>query len=188
MNSSPNSDRSRLARELHDGLAQELAAIGYILDSVIGKENLDQKSRSELRGLRSSISGLIDQVRNEIFDLRNNSRQSFSEAIKSQLETLLSGNDISYRLQGDSEIIQDHQYQLIRCIRELILNSISHSNCKNVEITLSSELIIYSDDGVFEESSNQTRFGLIGMSERLAAIGGQLKRQASTFTIKLPTK
>ena len=138
--------------------------------------------------MRSSISGLIDQVRNEIFDLRNNSRQSFSEAIKSQLETLLSGNNISYRLQGESEINQDHQYQLIRCIRELILNSISHSNCKNVEITLSSELIIYSDDGAFEESNNQTRFGLVGMSERLAAIGGQLNREASKFTIQLPTK
>ena len=68
MNSSPNSDRSRLARELHDGLAQELAAIGYKLDSIIGRENLDQSSRSDLRGLRSAISGLIDQVRNEIFD------------------------------------------------------------------------------------------------------------------------
>ena len=45
MNSSPNSDRSRLARELHDGLAQELAAIGYKLDSIIGQENLNQKSR-----------------------------------------------------------------------------------------------------------------------------------------------
>jgi len=188
MNSSPNSDRSRLARELHDGLAQELAAIGYKLDSVIGKENLEQTARNDLRKLRSTITALIEQVRNEIYELRSNSNRSFAEAIRSQLETLLSGNDISYRLQGDSEINQDHQYQLIRCIRELILNSISHSNCKNVEITLSSESIIYSDDGVFEESNNQTRFGLIGMSERLAAIGGQLNRQASTFTIKLPTK
>jgi signal transduction histidine kinase len=186
MNSSPNSDRSRLARELHDGLAQELAAIGYKLDSVIGKENLDQKSRSDLRGLRLNISGLIDQVRNEIFDLRNNSKQSFSEAVKTQLDTLLGGSEISYRLQGESEINNDHQYQLIRCIRELILNSISHSKCKNIEIKLSGDLITYSDDGVFDESTNQSRFGLIGMNERLAAIGGQLIRQASTFTIKLP--
>jgi NarL family two-component system sensor histidine kinase LiaS len=87
MNSSPNSDRSRLARELHDGLAQELVAIGYKLDSVIGRETLDQNSRTELRRLRSTITAVIDQVRNEIFELRNNSDQSFTESTKSQLET-----------------------------------------------------------------------------------------------------
>ena len=78
MNSSPNSDRSRLARELHDGLAQELAAIGYKLDSVIGKENLEQSARSDLRKLRSTITALIEQVRNEIYELRHNSNRSFA--------------------------------------------------------------------------------------------------------------
>jgi signal transduction histidine kinase len=40
MNSSPNSEQTRLARELHDGLAQELAALDYMLDKVFGDENL----------------------------------------------------------------------------------------------------------------------------------------------------
>ena len=188
MNSSPNSDRSRLARELHDGLAQELAAIGYILDSVIGSENLDQNSRSDLRGLRSTISGLIDQVRNEIFELRNNSNLSIAEVIKSQAQTLLSGTEISFNITGECDIDRDYKYELSRCIRELILNSISHSNCKNIEITLSNELITYLDDGVFNESFTQSRYGLIGISERLNRIGGEVDRNGSTFTIKMPTK
>ena len=110
MNSSPNSDRSRLARELHDGLAQDLAAIGYKLDSVIGKENLEQTALNDLRRLRSTITALIEQVRNEIYELRNNSNRSFAEAIKSQLETLLSGTEISFRLQGECEISKDDHY------------------------------------------------------------------------------
>ncbi|NBU93148.1 MAG: histidine kinase [Actinobacteria bacterium] len=114
MNSSPNSDRSRLARELHDGLAQDLVAIGYKLDSVIGRENLDQNSRTELRRLRSTITGVVDQVRNEIFELRNNSNQSFIESIKSQLETLLTGSEITYELQGKCEVSKDDKYDLIR--------------------------------------------------------------------------
>ena len=52
MNSSPNSERSRLARELHDGLAQELASLGYRLDQIIGDSNLDNKNRYFLRELR----------------------------------------------------------------------------------------------------------------------------------------
>ena len=188
MNSSPNSDRSRLARELHDGLAQELAAIGYKLDSIIGRENLDQKSRSDLRVLRSNISGLIDQVRNEIFELRNNANLSFSEAIKSQAQTLLSGIEISFNITGECSVNSDYKYELSRCIRELILNSISHSNCKNIEIKLSDQFITYADDGVFDESFAQSRFGLIGVSERLVGIGGELKRNGSVFTIELPAK
>jgi NarL family two-component system sensor histidine kinase LiaS len=188
MNSSPNSDRSRLARELHDGLAQELVAIGYKLDSVIGRETLDQNSRTELRRLRSTITGLIDQVRNEIFELRNNSDQSFTESTKSQLETLLTGTEITYQLQGQCEVSKDDKYDLIRCIRELILNSISHSNCTKIELTLSEGLIIYSDDGAFSEKNSQSSFGLIGISERIARLGGELNRNDSTFTIKLPKR
>ena len=188
MNSSPNSDRSRLARELHDGLAQELAAIGYKLDSVIGKENLEQTARNDLRKLRSTITALIEQVRNEIYELRNNSNRSFAEAIKSQLETLLSGTEISFILQGECEISENDHYELIRCIRELILNSISHSNCMNIQILLSDKSIIYSDDGQFHETPNNLSFGLVGISERLSRLGGQLNREASKFTIKLPTK
>jgi len=45
MNSSPNSERSRLARELHDGLAQELASVGYQLDQLVGDPTLDNKNR-----------------------------------------------------------------------------------------------------------------------------------------------
>ena len=188
MNSSPNSDRSRLARELHDGLAQELAAIGYKLDSIIGRENLDQSSRSELRGLRSTISGLIDQVRNEIFELRNNSNLSLPEAIKSQAQTLLSGSEISFNITGECSIKSDYKYELSRCIRELILNSISHSNCRNIQINLSDQFITYGDDGVFDESIAQSRFGLIGISERLVGIGGEFRRNGSVFTIQLPAK
>ena len=186
MNSSPNSDRTRLARELHDGLAQELAAIGYKLDSVIGRENLDQRSRSELRLLRSTISGITDQVRNEIFELRHNSSQSFSEAIRTQAQNLLTGKEISFDLTGECEISSDHKYELFRCIRELILNSISHSNCRNIQINLTNKLITYQDDGVFNETASQSGFGLIGMNERLNIIDGQISRDGSIFTIRLP--
>jgi len=188
MNSSPNSDRSRLARELHDGLAQELAAIGYKLDSVIGKENLDQSARNDLRRLRSTITALIEQVRNEIYELRTNSDRSFVDAIRSQLETLLSGTEISFSLQGECEVSKDDHYELIRCMRELVLNSISHSNCMSIQISFSDKSIIYSDDGQFHELPSNLSFGLIGISERLARLGGQLKREASTFTITLPSK
>jgi two-component system, NarL family, sensor histidine kinase LiaS len=186
MNSSPNSDRSRLARELHDGLAQELAAIGYSLDSVIGQESLSNKPRTQLRALRLNISALIEQVRNEIYELRSNTNRTFSESIRSQCESLLTGTSISYEIQGDSEISKDINYEILRCLRELILNSIEHSNCQNIEIKLSDNLITYADNGTFKSTINNMSFGLSGLRERVENFGGRLIQNNSLFQIKLP--
>ncbi len=186
MNSSPNSDRSRLARELHDGLAQELAAIGYKLDSVIGHESLEQAARTQLRVLRSSISALIDQVRNEIFELRNETNLSFTESINSQVEILLVNTNISFQLLGEFEVGNDIKYEVIRCIRELVLNSIAHSNCQTIQIKLSDKQIQYSDDGVFAETQSRNSYGLIGLQERLTKIGAKFERNGSKFEIKFP--
>ena len=79
MNSSPNTERTRLARELHDGLAQELAAFGYRLDQVIGDENLGNSNRASLRELRLSLSSIINQVRDEIYELRSNKSKEFHQ-------------------------------------------------------------------------------------------------------------
>ncbi len=185
MNSSPNSDRSRLARELHDGLAQELAAIGYKLDSVIGSESLEQGSRTQLRVLRSNISALIELVRNEIFELRNEINRSFSQAINSQAETLLADTNISFQINGEVSVNKQDSYDLLRCIRELILNSVAHSNCKNINIHLADKLIKYSDDGEFIESRGVSNYGLIGLQERLAKLNASFNRDGSTYEIKL---
>ena len=186
MNSSPNSDRSRLARELHDGLAQELAAIGYSLDSVIGQESLGNQPRTQLRALRSNISALIELVRNEIYELRNETSRTFSESIKSQCESLLTGTNISFEIQGESDISKDINYEILRGLREMILNSIEHSNCKNIEIKLSDNLITYTDDGTFKSTANNMNFGLSGLRERVENLGGELIQNNSLFQIKLP--
>ena len=186
MNSSLNTDRSRLARELHDGLAQELAAIGYSLDSVIGEESLGSKPRTQLRALRSNISALIEQVRNEIFELRNDTNRTFAESIKSQSESLLTGTNISFELQGEAQIAKDLNYDLLRSLRELILNSIEHSDCKNIKIELSDNLIIYSDDGTFKSTVSNMNFGLSGLRERVENFGGKLIQNNSVFQIQLP--
>jgi len=89
MNSSPNSERSRLARELHDGLAQELASVGYQLDQLVGDPTLDNKNRRVIRDIRFSLSGLINQVRDEIFELRHESSKSRAKAVIRLLQNRL---------------------------------------------------------------------------------------------------
>ena len=180
MNSSPNSERTRLARELHDGLAQELAAFGYRLDSVIGDDNLDSKNRSTLRELRLSLTAIINQVRDEIYALRNENRKSFYQQVSEQIQSLLSDSSITYEVSGETNINSANQFELLRVIRELVINAKRHSNCTMIKILLTPKEITIKDNGGGGVSDKNNSFGMVGVSERLALIGARMKIESTS--------
>ena len=185
MNSSPNSERTRLARELHDGLAQELASLGYRLDQIIGSSNLDNINRTPLRQIRFSISGLINQVRDEIFELRTNESKSFKAQLDQQLPTILSHTKITYEIHGEIEVKSNQRFELMRAVRELIFNAMRHADCSVIQIRLTSKQIAIEDNGVGGVIEKQHSYGLLGVRERLAEIGAliDIKSQSTGSTI-----
>ena len=185
MNSSPNSERTRLARELHDGLAQELASLGYRLDQIIGSNNLDNVNRAPLRQIRFSISGLINQVRDEIFELRTNESKSFKAQLDQQLSTILSLSDITYEIHGEIEVKSNQRFELMRAVRELIFNAMRHADCSVIQISLTNNQIEIEDNGVGGVIEKQNSYGLLGVRERLAEIGAliEIKSESTGSTI-----
>jgi NarL family two-component system sensor histidine kinase LiaS len=185
MNSSPNSERTRLARELHDGLAQELASLGYRLDQIIGSNNLDNVNRAPLRQIRFSISGLINQVRDEIFELRTNESKSFKAQLDQQLSTILSLSDITYEIHGEIEVKSNQRFELMRAVRELIFNAMRHADCSVIQISLTNNQIEIEDNGVGGVIEKQNSYGLLGVRERLAEIGAliDIKSESTGSTI-----
>ena len=189
MNSSPNTERTRLARELHDGLAQELASLGYRLDQIIGSNNLDNINRTPLRQIRFSISGLINQVRDEIFELRTNESKSFKAQLDQQLSTILSHSEITYEIHGEIEIKSNQRFELMRAVRELVFNAVRHADCSVIRIKLTSNQIEIEDNGVGGVNEKQNSYGLLGVKERLEAIGALIEIKSgstgSTILISL---
>jgi len=185
MNSSPNSERTRLARELHDGLAQELASLGYRLDQIIGSNNLDNINRTPLRQIRFSISGLINQVRDEIFELRTNEIKTFKAQLDQQLSTILSHSDITYEIHGEIEVKSNQRFEIIRAVRELIFNAMRHADCSVIQISLTNNQIEIEDNGVGGVIEKQNSYGLLGVRERLAEIGAliDIKSESTGSTI-----
>ena len=175
MNSSPKSERTRLARELHDGLAQELSAFGYQLDQIIGDQKLDNKNRGLLRQSRFSLSGIISQVRDEIYELRNENLKAFSQQLDDQIASLLSASEINYQMSGDIEVKSAIKFELLRAIRELVLNARYHANCENINIALAEKVITISDDGIGGFEKKEKSFGITGVIERLGLINAELK-------------
>jgi signal transduction histidine kinase len=185
MNSSPNSERSRLARELHDGLAQELASLGYRLDQIIGDSNLDNKNRYSLRELRFTLTCLINQVRDEIFELRTNSIKGLKQQLDDQISVLLSGSDIDYEIVGDAEIESNKRFELIRAVREIVINARRHSGCSQITINLSNEKIVISDNGSGGVTEKTNSYGLTGVQERLTQIGALLSSESNSTGTKM---
>ena len=171
MNSSPNSERTRLARELHDGLAQELAAFGYRLDQVIGDENLGNSNRTTLRELRLSLSSIINQVRDEIYELRSNKSKEFDQQLTEQIEALLADSQIKLEITGQISIKPEDKFELLRAIKELVLNAKRHASCSLISIQLTNNMIVIKDNGQGGVTRKNNSYGIDGVKERLNLIG-----------------
>ena len=180
MNSSPNSERTRLARELHDGLAQELAAFGYRLDQVIGDENLGNSNRTTLRELRLSLTALINQVRDEIYELRSDKSKDFNQQLFEQIDTLLSGSEITLEIDGKITVKPEIKFELLRATKELVLNAKRHANCSVISIQLADDLITIKDNGEGGVTPKSNSFGIEGVKERLNLIGFKMQIISNT--------
>ena len=180
MNSSPNTERTRLARELHDGLAQELAAFGYRLDQVIGDENLGNSNRASLRELRLSLSSIINQVRDEIYELRSNKSKEFHQQLTEQIDAVLAGSEIKLVIDGQISIKSEHKFELLRAIKELVLNAKRHASCSLISIQLRPDLITIEDNGLGGVIKKSDSYGIDGVKERLNLIGLTMQITSNT--------
>ena len=67
-------ERNRIARELYDAFAKDLAEVSFRLDETIGLNSTNAQTRESLRTIRSSVTQLIDRsrhLREEKFELTN---------------------------------------------------------------------------------------------------------------------
>jgi len=171
-------ERRRIARDLHDGLAQELAFIATtargIADSDSGNSGFRQLASAAERGLgesRRAIASLSDQRGEEPFD------RALVQTVEEVAQRL--GTRVVIDAEPAGRIPQDRQEQLLRIVREAVTNAARHSaaNVVRVQFTNGHGLVLkVEDDGVgFDPTATDASgFGLVTMRERAAAVGGEL--------------
>ncbi len=103
-------ERERLARQIHDGIAQELVALGFRVDRL--KRLPDEEMRTEAVVLRAEVSRILADVRSHIGDLRLTVRPEggLGAAVTSQLQVFgaASGAAITLRLSESSFRLPAH--------------------------------------------------------------------------------
>ena len=170
-NSLPNStERLDLARRLHDGLAQELAALGYAMDSLIADPRLAQELRAEMRSLRLRLIAINANFRDEIYLLRHFNFDSLSRAC----DDLFGAIDLRINL-PKAQLAPAAEDALARALLEIARNSAKHSGCAqfSIESQIHNNLleIVASDNGIGAISTRERSFGLASITEHLTKIG-----------------
>jgi signal transduction histidine kinase len=186
-----NEERQRLAREIHDGVAQELVMVGYGIDNALASlPDHAQQSAEELRSLRNEVTRVITELRLSLFELRSEvDRQGgLTAAIAEYARTVgssaglrvhLSLDDSSARLPAATEA------ELLRIAQEAITNARKHAGAHNLWVTCEVDppyaRIEVSDDGSgMSTHRSDGRYGLAIMAERAERIRGQLEIKPRT--------
>ena len=189
----PTSDaRVVLARDIHDGIAQDLVAVGYRLDCLLARPDVDGEVRTEIRDLRLMISETLSDVRRDLFALRTKSEQSLRHQLLSIYNEIAVGFEGGCDLE-DLSLSTEDESLLVEVARELLRNAARHSQGRSIWLTLmttaDSLLLTVSDDGIGGAKVRPGHFGLVGINEKVTDRAGSLiisGKHGSAITISLP--
>jgi signal transduction histidine kinase len=173
--------RIELARDLHDGIAQDLVALGYELDLLLGATESTVQSRREIRALRFKIDDLIAKVRREMYALRDPEVTTFQEALSELVEEICGDLQVTQTISQIS-IPNSYQSELKAIATELLRNAKVHSRASHIEVLLKGvenrTYLEVSDNGVGGAQVNTSRLGrlgLVGVKERVEQLHGQFE-------------
>jgi len=159
---------NQIARQIHDGIAQDLVALGYSLDQSLGAPELPISTRAELRTLRFAVTNLIEKVRREILNLR-----STAPDLAEQVITICGP-----RL-GALNLAAPLDPSLHPIVIELMRNAAEHSGASVINVQTHCDealtVIEVSDNGIGGVEMKADRFGLVGISEAVAELSGQIE-------------
>ena len=159
---------NQIARQIHDGIAQDLVALGYSLDQSLGAPELPASTRAELRTLRFAVTDLIEKVRREILNLRNTSPDLREQALS------VCGDRL-----GVFDLTIPLDKVLNSIVIELLRNASEHSGASVINLRTRQDqtftVIEVSDNGIGGFDMKTDRFGLVGIAEAVAELSGQIE-------------
>ena len=193
-------ERRRMARELHDGLAQELAFIrsqtasmaeGVEIPGMV--QHLSAAADRALTESRRAVSALADPA-----DV-GHSEEPVADALARAAEEVAArvGATVEVVAQASPAVSATTYDHLVRITREAATNAVRHGGASTVSVRLSTQdgrlCLTVADDGTgFDPDNVRGGYGLRGMRERVEGLRGQLRvrsapGEGTVIEVEVPT-
>ncbi|MCJ7434513.1 MAG: histidine kinase [Anaerolineales bacterium] len=184
-------ERGRIAREMHDGLAQVLGYLNLQVQTLgsLLQQGKSEKLQAELTQMRQAIRVAHADVRENILSLRTTLAQDKGLVVavgeyltEFEIQTGVETN-FSYHVEGELNLSSIAEVQLVCILQEALANVRKHAQADRVEVGITKEdhgnsgLIHLQivDNGVgFMLAGSKRNFGLKTMRERAQSVGGNL--------------
>jgi signal transduction histidine kinase len=180
--SATHQERQRIAREVHDGVAQDVASLGYLVDN-IATGATDPAQRERVEGLRTELTRVVSELRHQIFDLRQVAPAAvgLGESLAAHARQVGSTSSLTVHVTLDESgghLTRKQEHELLRIAQEAMNNARKHSRAENLWLRCVVQPayaeVEVCDDGRQPHSPRADSQGLRIMQERADSIGAKL--------------
>jgi signal transduction histidine kinase len=175
-------ERQRLAREIHDGIAQEIASLGYVVDHMAATSS-DPVVADGLRDLRGELSRVVADLRLSIFDLRSDvsPANGLGAALSDYVRQVGAKSDLTVHLTLDeapTRLTPAVEAELLRIAQEAVTNARKHAAADNLWVDFWTDppraRLVVRDDGSGINGGRDDSYGISIMRERAQRIDATL--------------
>jgi two-component system, NarL family, sensor kinase len=180
-------ERTRIAREIHDTLAQGLTAIALNIESAMNRlETRPDQARESLGRALTMARENLEEARRSVIELRTESRlegKPLVEALAGLARSFTSDTGVQVRLQASptQRLPLRTEAELFRIAQEALTNVRKHARASEVELALrrhgaTLNLSVQDDGrGFAARAHHPDSHGVVGMRERARLLGGRLE-------------
>jgi signal transduction histidine kinase len=176
---SASAERVRLARDIHDSLGHHLTAISIQLEqaSAFGERDPAVAERA-LADARRSARLALDEVRSSVGALRAERRSLVAALTELVDQTRDDRLDVTLGVDGEERALEPATVTTFyRAAQEAVTNARRHARAGHVSVTVTfgaagARLDVTDDGGGFRPEEVRSGFGLLGLRERAALVGG----------------
>lgn len=181
-------ERHRIAREIHDGIAQSMYMLSLNLEAARESAGADSELGERIGLLVHLSKQMLIEIRQYIFDLKPllSGEEHVSAVLRKQAEEFatISGIPVSVDVQGlEVSLPISHGAALYRIAQEALANTYRHANASEIEISLTygpqEVRLRVKDDGIGFDARQSGGMGLGHISERVRELGGQMTVEAA---------